>query len=178
MPVGTRTVLLYLLMLIASQACVSPPREMDLHASDSTVRAQDERAVHIAAIEGVLANPHPPVVLVQAFRVAWFGDSTVVGQRGPLWEDFVKQARTRGRIQTLSLDVPFLMTTAGLEVGRVATDTILIGLSGVGFSPRGDEAMVYVDVRCGPGCDVASIQTFRLDHSTWQSMGSDTIRRR
>ena len=167
-----------LAILISLQGCGSAPQQAQAIASDSTTRASAELAVHIAAIKAIVASDHPSVVLVVASRAQWTSDPSAGGAWGLIWQDFLAHARASGPLEVLALDIPFQVVSGGHLLGQEVTDTVIIALSSVGFSPSGDEAMVYVDVRCGTHCGVGSIQTFRRDGSVWVHVKSDTTSRR
>ena len=89
----------------------------------------------------------------------------------------MRQSRESGGIPALDGDLPDHQRTSGQELRGDVTDTAVIAFSGVGFSPAGDEAVVFMDYRCGTRCGVAAIGTFRRRGESWVLSKADTTSR-
>jgi hypothetical protein len=154
------------LCVVASLALCGcmPPGEQ--RAADAA-RATDEVSVQAAAIDSVAAYTHAKVVLVVNTRAVWIGDSLSDGMRSATWADFVRRASVGGMVGGLGMHAPFQGVGSDWRIGGAVTDTVVIAVSSVGFSPSRDEAIIYVDRSCGTRCGLSEIMTFHRRETAW-----------
>lgn len=165
-----------LLIVLGLQACGSPDRATQDFSQDSTARQAATQIVSSAAVDAVVARNRPAIVLVEKGRVIWMGDSVGPAMAQPAWADFVREARTPGPVPTLPSDVGSIRVSRWHLRGEV-TDTAVIALSGIGFAPSGDEAVLLVDYCCGTRCGVGMIWTLQRRGESWDVTKSDTVYR-
>ena len=167
----------YLVLLIGLPGCGSPDRATPDFSQDSTARQAATQTVSSAAVDAVVALNRPAIVLVEKDRVIWVGDSAGPAMAQAAWADFVREARIPGVVPALlTRDVESIRVSRWQLRGEV-TDTAVIALSGIGFSPSGDEAVLLVDYRCGTRCGVGMIWTLQRRGESWDVTKSDTVYR-
>ena len=168
---------LWVPLLVVLQGCGSPDRSAPDLGPDSPWRRWAGADVQSAAIEAVVASNHPAVVLIIGTRVLWSGDSLGPTRSSPAWRDFVQQAHRPGHVPGMTGDSTAHRVNGAWRLVGEVTDTSLIALSGVGFSPAGDEAVVFMDYRCGARCGMAAVGTFRRRGEGWVLSKADTTSR-
>ncbi len=165
-----------LIIVLCLTACGSPNRAATDFSQDSTARQAATHTVSNAAVEALVARNRPAKVLVEQDRIIWMGDSVGPAMAQPAWADFVREARTPGAVPVALSDVGSIRVSRWQLRGEV-TDTAVIALSGIGFSPSGDEAVLLVDYRCGTRCGVGMIWTLQRRGESWDVTKSDTVYR-
>ena len=165
-----------LALLLGLTACGSPNRTTADFSQDSTARQAATHTVSNAAVEALVARNRPAKVLVEQDRIIWMGDSVGPAMAQPAWADFIREAKVPGLVP------PLFGEGTGNRVSRwqlrgEVTDTAVIALSGIGFSPSGDEAVLLVDYRCGTRCGVGMIWTLQRRGESWDVTKSDTVYR-
>lgn len=165
-----------LALLLGLTACGSPNRATPDFSQDSTARKAAIKTVSNVAVVALMARNRPAKALVEQDRVIWMGDSVGPAMAREAWADFVREARTPGRVPTLLGEVAHDRVSRWQLRGEV-TDTAVIALSGIGFSPSGDEAVLLVDYRCGTRCGVGMIWTLQRRGESWDVTKSDTVYR-
>jgi hypothetical protein len=156
---------LILSLCMASSAAFGQTR------GSSPARDVDERAVQSIALDSIVADSHIRVVLLMQDAPAL----TFKPERPPevsraAWADFVAQSSQAKVLGTLSSKTRFEITTlshASRPRRAAVTDTGVVTLSRVGFSPSGDEAVIYVDQSCGSRCGYSALETYRREGTRW-----------
>lgn len=157
--------------------CGSAGREAppDL-GQDSPTRRAAVQAVSSAAVASLIESNRPSMVYLVNTRATWSGDSTGPAMARPAWADFVRQSREPGVVPPL-YGPSAVQRVSSREFRSEVTDTAVIALSGVGLSPSAEEAVIFVDYRCGTRCGIAMIATFERRGETWVLSRADTTAR-
>ena len=166
-----------LIIMLGLQACGSPGHSALQFSQDSTARKAAIQTVSSAAVDAVVARNRPAFVLVEKDRVIWVGDSAGPTMAQAAWADFVREARIPGVVPALLTRDVESIRVSRWQLGGEVTDTAVIALSGIGFAPSGDEAVLLVDYRCGTRCGVGMIWTLQRRGESWDVTTSDTVYR-